>query len=76
MAEVRTVLLTVRKGDLWRAQIVWPNGTSNYVGKFGSEVDAQQWISAHRSLTETAVDVAEIRRKRKSKGIEQDSSTD
>jgi len=66
MAELRTVLLAVRKGDLWRAQIVWPNGTSNYVGKFRSEAEAQQWIDAHRSLTEVAFDQAEIRRKRKS----------
>jgi hypothetical protein len=60
-------MLAVRKGDLWRAQIVWPNGTSNYVGKFGSETEAQQWIDAHRSLTKITFDAAELRRKRKTK---------
>jgi hypothetical protein len=66
MAEVRTVLLAVREGDLWRAKIVWPNGNSNYFGKFGSEAEAQEWIGAHRSLNEVGFDDAEIRRERRS----------
>jgi hypothetical protein len=35
----RTVLLQVQEGDIWRVQIVWPNGRVHYfwgfIGVFG-----------------------------------------
>jgi hypothetical protein len=41
----------VCKGEIWRVQIVWPNGTVHHVGKFASEKDAANWITAHSHLT-------------------------
>lgn len=63
MGEASTVLTSVQEGDLWRAQITWPNGTINYFGKFRSEPEAQGWIMAHLWLTEHVVEDTEIRRK-------------
>ena len=64
MAEASTALMSVKEGELWRAQIVWPNGTINFFGKFGSELEAQRWISAHSWLTAHVIDDTEIRRRR------------
>src|SRR6516164_3082335 len=47
----QTVLLPVRKGNIWRVQIVWPNGTVHHFGKFVSKEDAVDWITAHSRLT-------------------------
>jgi hypothetical protein len=49
-----TVLLPVQEGDLWRVQIVWPNGSVHHFGKFASKVEAVSWIAAHRWLTAPA----------------------
>jgi hypothetical protein len=46
-----TVLLPVREGKIWRVEIVWPNGTVHYFGKFASKEDAVDWIAAHPRLT-------------------------
>jgi hypothetical protein len=62
MGEASTVLISVKEGNLWRAQIAWPNGAINYFGKFGSELEARKWISTHRRLTEKVIDDSEIRR--------------
>jgi hypothetical protein len=40
----------VPKGEIWRVQIVWPNGTVRYVGQFASEKEAAKWILAHPRL--------------------------
>jgi hypothetical protein len=47
----RTVLLPVREGEVWRVEIVWPNGAVHHFGKFAFEKDAIDWISAHSWLT-------------------------
>jgi len=57
-----TVLTSVKVGDLWRVQIAWPNGTTKYFGKFGSEQEASGWISRHRWLTERGMEGAKIKR--------------
>jgi hypothetical protein len=57
-----TVLSSVKKGDLWRVQIAWPNGTAKYFGKFGTEQEASGWISRHRWLTEHCMEGANINR--------------
>jgi Resolvase, N terminal domain len=44
----RTVLLPVQEGDIWRVQIVWPNGQVHYFGRFASKKHAVKWISAHQ----------------------------
>jgi len=46
-----TVLSPVREGDIWRVEIVWPNGAVHYFGKFVSKEDAVDWIAAHSRLT-------------------------
>jgi len=46
-----TVLLPVRKGNIWRVRIVWPNSAVHHFGKFASEKDAVDWIAAHSRLT-------------------------
>jgi len=46
-----TVLLPVREGKIWRVEIVWPNGAVHHFGKFVSEKDAVDWITAHSWLT-------------------------
>jgi len=48
---VRTLLSPVRKGEIWRVQIVWPNGMVRHVGQFASEKEAAKWILAHPRLT-------------------------
>ena len=45
------VLSPVIEGDIWRVQIVWPNGRVHYFGKFPSENDAIEWITTHAWLT-------------------------
>jgi hypothetical protein len=45
------VLLPVCEGDIWRVEIVWPNGAVHHYGKFTSEKDAVDWIAAHSRLT-------------------------
>jgi hypothetical protein len=37
MGDVHTLLLPVQEGEIWRVQIVWPNGAVRYFGKFTSE---------------------------------------
>jgi hypothetical protein len=51
VATATTVLLAVREGEIWRVQIVWPNGRVHYYGQFASEEAARAWISAHAWLT-------------------------
>ena len=63
MGEASTILMSVQKGDLWRVEITWPNGTLHHFGKFRSEQEAQGWIRAHSSLTAHVVQVSDIRRK-------------
>jgi hypothetical protein len=46
-----TVLLPVRVGDVWRVQIVWPNGSVHYFGTFNSKESAAEWIAAHAWMT-------------------------
>jgi hypothetical protein len=41
----------MRKGEIWRVQIVWPNGMVRHVGQFASEKEAAKWILAHPRLT-------------------------
>ena len=43
----RTVLLPVHEGDVWRVQIVWPNGLVHYIGRFTTEKEASKWIANH-----------------------------
>ena len=45
-----TVLSPVQKGRIWRVRITWPNGKKSHVGKFTSEKDAIEWITAHPRL--------------------------
>ena len=45
------LLSSVQEDDIWRVQIVWPNGAVHYFGKFTSERDAIDWINAHPRLT-------------------------
>jgi hypothetical protein len=49
-----TVLLAVQEGEIWRVQIVWPNGAVHHFGKFASKKDAVDWIAAHSRLTTPA----------------------
>jgi hypothetical protein len=51
MGDVHTLLLPVQEGEIWRVQIVWPNGAVHYFGKFTSERDATDQINAHPRLT-------------------------
>jgi hypothetical protein len=51
---VSTVLLPVQVGQIWRVQIVWPNGAVHYFGKFARQQDAANWISSHSWLTVAA----------------------
>jgi hypothetical protein len=46
------MLSPVQEDDIWRVQIVWPNGAVHHFGKFISERDAIAWINAHPRLTE------------------------
>jgi hypothetical protein len=38
---VRTLLSPVRKGEIWRVQIVWPNGMVRHVGQFDGKGSRQ-----------------------------------
>ena len=51
LASMSALLSPVQEGDIWRVQIVWPNGHVNYFGKFTSKRDAIDWINAHSNLT-------------------------
>jgi hypothetical protein len=53
MAKVHTVLLPMQQGDIWRVQIVWPNGGVHYFGGFKSRKEAIGWITTHAWLTRT-----------------------
>jgi len=46
-----TVLLAVQEGNFWRVQIVWPNGSVHYFGRFSSKKGAREWIISHAWLT-------------------------
>jgi hypothetical protein len=46
-----TILLAVQEGNIWRVQIVWPNGSVHYFGRFSSEKGAREWITNHARLT-------------------------
>ena len=46
-----TVLLPMQVGNIWRVQIVWPNGSVHYFGTFTSNQSAVEWITAHAWLT-------------------------
>lgn len=56
MAKVHTVLLPMQQGDIWRVQIVWPNGSVHYFGSFKSRKEAIRWITTHAWLTKTVSD--------------------
>jgi hypothetical protein len=45
-----TVLLPVQVGDVWRVQIIWPNGSVHYFGRFAAKKAAVDWIAAHAWL--------------------------
>jgi hypothetical protein len=62
MGGANTVLTLVKVGDLWRVKIAWPNGTTKYFGKFGSEQEARRWIGAHGWLTKHVIEATEISR--------------
>lgn len=47
MGDQGAVLSPVQVGDIWRVQIIWPNGNINFVEKFSSEADAVKWIDRH-----------------------------
>jgi hypothetical protein len=51
LASMAAMLSRVQDGDIWRVQIVWPNGAVHFFGKFPSEQDAIDWINAHPRLT-------------------------
>ena len=51
MSGANTVLLALQEDSIWRVQIVWPNGSVHYFGKFSSEKDACEWIINHAWLT-------------------------
>jgi hypothetical protein len=53
MAKVHTILLPMQQGDIWRVQIVWPNGGVHYFGSFKSRKEAIGWITTHAWLTRT-----------------------
>jgi hypothetical protein len=44
MGDQRAVLSPVQAGDIWRVQIIWPDGEMDFVGGFSSEGDAVKWI--------------------------------
>ena len=41
----------MQAGDIWRVQIVWPNGSVHYFGRFADKKAAVDWIAAHAWLT-------------------------
>jgi hypothetical protein len=52
MGDGLTVLAPVQKGTIWRVRIAWPNGLVHHFGKFTSEKDAGDWITARPWLLE------------------------
>jgi hypothetical protein len=52
------LLSPVQEGEIWRVQIVWPNGAVHYFGKFTSKRDTTAWINAHSHLTKPATENA------------------
>jgi hypothetical protein len=52
MGDHLTLLSPVQKGPIWRVRITWPTGTIHHFGKFASEKDARNWITARPWLTE------------------------
>jgi hypothetical protein len=62
MGGASTILTSINEGELWRVEIVWPNGTKRHFGKFGSKGETEGWISAHRWLTECSMEGTEIDR--------------
>jgi len=46
-----TVLLPMQVGEIWRVQIVWPNGSVHYFGMYNSREAAVEWITGHAWLT-------------------------
>jgi len=38
-------------GEIWRVQIVWPNGSVHYFGMYNSREAAVEWITGHAWLT-------------------------
>jgi hypothetical protein len=47
MGDQGAVLSPVQDGNIWRVQIIWPNGKIDRVGEFSSEGDAVTWIDRH-----------------------------
>ena len=47
----RCILSPLREGEIWRVEIVWPNGAVHHFGKFTSEKDAVDWIAAYSRQT-------------------------
>ena len=47
MGDQCAVLSPVQEGDIWRVQIIWPDGKRDYVGEFSSEGDATKWMHRH-----------------------------
>jgi hypothetical protein len=41
---------SIRKGRMWRVQIMQPDGSVRYFGRFSSERRAREWIAAHACL--------------------------
>jgi hypothetical protein len=41
----------IRKGRMWRVQIMQPDGSVRYFGRFSSEKRAREWIAVHALLT-------------------------
>jgi hypothetical protein len=56
MTKVHAVLLPMQQGDIWRVQIVWPNGGVHYFGSFKSKKEAVAWITTHAWLTKSGSD--------------------
>jgi hypothetical protein len=46
-----TSLFAIEEGRDWRVQIVWPNGSVHYFGRFTSKKDTLNWVAAHQWLT-------------------------
>jgi hypothetical protein len=42
--------IAVWRAPFWRAKLTWPSSEIRYVGHFSSEIEANQWIEAHRWL--------------------------
>jgi hypothetical protein len=45
----------VRKGRMWRVQIMRSNCSVRYFGRFSSEKRAREWIAAHVCLTKQVI---------------------